>query len=444
MRGSVFFMKCDIMIDNQLIAERSEEKRYYSRASCDRGAIGSEQILQESIMIYKEFKGKQLSQLGFGAMRLPLLEDGSIDEPQVEQMVDYAIENGVNFFDTAYPYHSGESEEVMGRVLSRYPRESFYLATKYPGHQFSESYDPAAVFEEQLKKCQVEYFDFYLMHNICEYSLNTYLDDRWNIVPYFIQQKKAGRIKHLGFSSHGTIEVMQQFLDAFGDEMEFCLVQANYLDWTLQDAKSKVEFLNENELAIMIMEPLRGGKLARLTDAEEAEMKAMRPDESVPAWSFRFLQEVDGVSVILSGMSSFDQMVDNVRTFKERKPLSDREKDLVFRVAEGLKDSVPCTGCRYCIKDCPMGLDIPLLLEIYNEMRILPGFNPVLRVEGMPEDKKPSVCIACGKCSDNCPQNIDIPGSLADLTERLASMPSWESICIEREAAQKKRTQAAQ
>ena len=390
-------------------------------------------------MIYKEFKGKQLSQLGFGAMRLPVLEDGSVDEPQVAEMVRIAMENGVNYFDTAYPYHNGESEEVLGRILKEYDRDSFYLATKFPGHQFSESYDPKAVFEEQLEKCQVDYFDFYLMHNVTEYSFNTYMDERWNIVPYFIEQKKAGKIKHLGFSAHGSVEIMQKFMDAYGDEMEFCLIQANYLDWTLQNANERVDFLNKNGLAIMVMEPLRGGKLAKLSEAEEAEMKAMRPDESVAAWSFRFLQEVEGMTVILSGMSALDQMADNVKTFKERKPLSEEETALVFRVAEGLKDSVPCTKCGYCLKDCPMDLDIPMLLEVYNEMRILPGFNPVLRVEGLPDDRKPSVCIACGKCSDICPQGIDIPGSLADLVVRLAKMPSWKELCIERDAAQKRR-----
>ena len=190
-------------------------------------------------MIYKEFKGKQLSQLGFGAMRLPLLDGGAIDEVQVEQMVDYAMSKGLNYFDTAYPYHNGASEEVLGRILKKYDRDSFYLATKFPGHQISESYDPAAVFEDQLKKCQVEFFDFYLIHNVSEGSLGTYFDPRWNIVPYFIEQKKAGRIKHLGFSSHGTIPVMKEFLEAYGHEMEFCLIQANNLDWTLQDAKGK-------------------------------------------------------------------------------------------------------------------------------------------------------------------------------------------------------------
>lgn len=389
-------------------------------------------------MIYKEFKGKQFSQLGFGAMRLPVLQDGSVDESKVEEMVRIAMENGVNYFDTAYPYHSGESEAVLGRILKKYDRDSFYLSTKFPGHQFSESYDPAAVFEEQLKKCQVEYFDLYMMHNISEYSINTYFDERWNIVPYFIEQKKAGRIKHLGFSAHGSIEIIQQFLDAFGDEMEFCLIQANYLDWTLQDAKKKIEFLNEKGLAILIMEPLRGGRLAKLSDAEEAEMKTMRPEESAAAWSFRFLQEAEGVTVILSGMSDIDQMIDNVNTFKERKPLSEEEKALVFRVAEGLKDSVPCTKCGYCLKDCPMGLDIPMLLEVYNEMRIMPGANALLRVEGLPDERKPEVCISCGKCSDNCPQNIDIPSSLADLVEKISKMPTWKSICIEREAAQKR------
>lgn len=392
-------------------------------------------------MIYKEFKGKQLSQLGFGAMRLPLLDGGAIDEVQVEQMVDYAMSKGLNYFDTAYPYHNGASEEVLGRILKKYDRDSFYLATKFPGHQISESYDPAAVFEDQLKKCQVEFFDFYLIHNVSEGSLGTYFDPRWNIVPYFIEQKKAGRIKHLGFSSHGTIPVMKEFLEAYGHEMEFCLIQANYLDWTLQDAKGKCEFLNEQGLAIMVMEPLRGGKLAKLDEASETAMKEMRPDESIPAWGLRFLQEVEGMAVILSGMSTYDQMVDNLKTFEERKPLTAEETEFVLNVAEGMKDSVPCTSCRYCTDDCPMELDIPVLIEILNEMKVIPGFNPVLRVEGMPEDKRPSACIACGKCVDICPQRINVPEEFKLLTELLAKMPSWAQICREREAAAAKAKQ---
>ena len=199
-------------------------------------------------MIYSDFQGKKLSMLGFGTMRLPTEPDGKINERQLAEMTAYALDHGVNYFDTAWPYHGGQAEVAIGKALSAYPRESYYLATKYPGHQISASYDPAAVFEKQLEKCGVDYFDFYLLHNVYENSMKTYLDPRWNIIGYFKEQKRLGRIKHLGFSCHGRVELLKEFLDTVGDAMEFCQIQLNWLDWTLQDAKAKVELLNARHM----------------------------------------------------------------------------------------------------------------------------------------------------------------------------------------------------
>jgi predicted aldo/keto reductase-like oxidoreductase len=390
-------------------------------------------------MIYKEFQGKQLSMLGFGAMRLPVDGNGTIDEEQVKRMVAYAMENGVNYFDTAYPYHGGESERVMGRVLSAYPRESWYLATKYPGHQIlSTGYNPAEIFEEQLRKCGVEYFDFYLLHNVYEKSMETYLDPQWGIIDYFKEQKRLGRIRHLGFSTHAATPGLEKFLDACGDDMEFCQIQLNYLDWTLQDAASKYELLAKRGIPVWVMEPVRGGKLAALQPETEAKLKALRPDESVPAWCFRFLQRLPEVTVVLSGMSNMAQVEDNVKTFAEAKPLTGIENAVILEVGESLKDSVPCTGCRYCCDGCPMGLDIPSLLATYNELRVVMSPNAGMRIEFMPDDKKPTACIACGKCTKICPQNIDIPGALKDLAAKLAKIPSWAEVSRQREEAARK------
>ena len=389
-------------------------------------------------MIKSEFQDKQLSLLGFGAMRLPTLSDGSIDEAQVAQMVAYALNHGVNYFDTAYPYHEGQSELVMGRVLGKYPRERFYLATKYPGHQIvSTGYDPAAIFEEQLQKCGVEYFDFYLLHNVNVQSVEVYLDPRWGIIDYFKEQKRLGRIKHLGFSTHAQVGGLRQFLDAVGEDMEFCQIQLNYLDWTLQDAKGKYDLLTERGIPVWVMEPVRGGLLANLKDPQAAQLKALRPDASVASWGFRFLQELPNVKMILSGMSNMDQVVDNVNTFTEMKPLSAEEVTLLLDVAETLKNSIPCTGCRYCCDGCPAGLDIPGLIGTYNEIRISPSVNSAMRVEFAPEDKRPTACIGCGQCSQICPQNIDIPRVLQDFTKALAKIPSWAETCRQREAAAK-------
>lgn len=387
-------------------------------------------------MIYRTFQEQKLSLLGFGTMRLPLQEDGSIDEKQVQQMVDYAMEHGVNYFDTAYPYHNGASERVIGKALSKYPRESYFLATKYPGHQISKSYDPAAVFEEQLEKCQVEYFDYYLLHNVYEKSMATYLDPKWGILDYFIQQKRLGRIKHLGFSCHGGLKMLEEFLDVCGDEMEFCQIQLNYLDWTLQGAKDKYMLLTERNIPVWVMEPVRGGKLCKLPEHREKALKLLRPQESIPAWGFRFLQGLPNVQMILSGMSNMEQMIDNIHTFESPSPLSLAESALLFEIAEELKDSIPCTGCRYCCDGCPMGLDIPYLLSSYNEIRYAPNTMSAMRVEGLPEHKKPDVCIQCGKCAAICPQKIDVPKALKELSAAMESITSWEEVCRQREAEQ--------
>ena len=389
-------------------------------------------------MIYSEFDGKKLSLLGFGAMRLPVNEDGSINEALTEQMMDLAIKQGVNYIDTAYPYHGGESERVVGRILKKYPRDSFYLATKFPGHQISASYDPQAVFEEQLEKCGVDYFDFYLLHNVYENSLDTYLDPKWGIIDYFKEQKRLGRIKHLGFSSHGSVELIKSFLDICGDAMEFCQIQLNYLDWTLQNAKEKYDLLTERGIGVWVMEPVRGGKLCKLADAEEEQLKAARPEESIAAWGFRFLQGLPNVKVVLSGMSDLAQVEDNLRTFEARRDLSEKERELIFAAAEGMKNSVPCTACRYCCDGCPQQINIPLMLEVYNDLQVTPTFTVSMRIEGIPQESQPSACIGCGACAAVCPQGIDIPAVLKDLAEKVAAMPSWTEICRQREAACKK------
>lgn len=390
-------------------------------------------------MIYRTFKEDNLSLLGFGTMRLPVFENGQIDEVQTEEMVALAMEAGVNYFDTAYPYHGGESEVVIGRILRKYPRESYRLATKYPGHQIVEKYDPRAIFEEQLEKCGVEYFDYYLLHNVYENSMHIYTDEKIGVMEYFREQKKLGRIKHLGFSSHGRLENLKEFLDLYGEEMEFCQIQLNYLDWTLQQAKEKYELLTERGIPVWVMEPVRGGKLASLAKEDGQLLKEKRPQESVAAWSFRFLQELPNVMMILSGMSDVEQMKDNLKTFENERPLTLEEKELLLTIAEKMQNSVPCTACRYCCDGCPMGLDIPKMLATYNEIVIAPSTNAVMWLDALEQEKLPAACIKCGKCSKICPQAIEIPEVLSDFVKRLEKIPKWEDICREREELAKKR-----
>ncbi len=395
-------------------------------------------------MIYSNFRGLQLSRLGFGTMRLPENPDGSIDEAATKEMVDYALAHGINYFDTAYPYHEGMSEVVIGKLLAAYPREAYYLATKYPGHQTADHYDPAEIFEEQLKKCGVEYFDFYLLHNVCESSLPVYEDPRWGILDYFLEQKRLGRIRHLGFSSHGQPEMLRQFLDAHGKDMEFCQIQLNYLDWSLQKAKEKYDLLTERGIPIWVMEPLRGGRLAALPAAAQETLRALDPAATDCEWAFRWLQGLDNVAVVLSGMSAPEQMRQNIATFDTERKLTEQENAALYAIAETMKDSVPCTGCRYCCDGCPMGLDIPMLLSTYNEILFQPTAMVSMRLEMLPEDKLPSACLGCGACAQICPQKIDIPTALADLNERWSKMTKWSEICRARAEAAARNKQKQQ
>ena len=375
-------------------------------------------------MIYKQFQDIRLSALGLGAMRLPVLEgkDAQINEPAAQEMVDYAMEHGVNYYDTAWGYHSGQSELAMGRALAKYPRESFYLATKFPGYDLNNMGKVEEIFEEQLKKCQVDYFDFYLFHNVCEMNIDAYLDPQYGIDAYLAAQKANGRIKHLGFSAHGSVPVMRRFLEAYGDHIEFCQLQINYLDWTFQDAKAKVELLKEYDIPVWVMEPLRGGRLAKLGESHTRRLNALRPDEATPAWAFRFLQTIPEVTMILSGMSNMAQLQDNVHTFETEKPLTEGELSELMEIADEIlgRKALPCTACRYCTDHCPQGLDIPGLIGLYNEHNFTEGgFIAPMALAACPEEKKPSACVGCRSCEAVCPQQIRISEVMKDFTEKL-------------------------
>ena len=375
-------------------------------------------------MYYKDFQGLKLSALGMGSMRLPV-KDGDyskIDEEATAQMVACAMEQGINYYDTAWGYHEGESEIVMGKGLKNYPRDSFYLATKFPGYDLSNMDKVEEIFEKQLEKCGVEYFDFYLFHNVCELNIDAYLDKKYGIYDYLIKQKEAGRIRHLGFSAHGSYDVMKRFLESYGSAMEFGQIQLNYLDWSFQDAKRKMELLKEYQIPVWVMEPVRGGKLASLSEENAAKLKELRPEESVAAWAFRFLQSLPEVTMVLSGMSDMEQLKDNIRTYEEEKPLNDQEMKVLLDIAEGMvnKSILPCTACHYCTSHCPQKLDIPNLLNLYNEHCFTEGgFIAPMALAALPKDKLPSACIGCRSCEAVCPQQIKISEAMADFAKKL-------------------------
>ncbi len=377
-------------------------------------------------MIYRQFQDMKLSALGLGAMRLPVIDgdDKRIDEPAVRKMVEIAMAGGINYYDTAWGYHGGNSEPVMGRVLSEYPRESFHVATKFPGFDSDCRNKVDEIFSQQLERLKVDYIDFYLLHNVCERDIDVYLDDeKYGICPYLIEQKKKGKIRHLGFSCHGDMNVLRRFLDARGKDMEFCQLQVNYLDWTLQNDREKMALLEEWGIPVWVMEPVRGGKLAKMAPEYEERLKSLRPDESAVAWAFRFILSLPSVPVILSGMSNEEQLLDNLKTFGEERKLSDHEMKELLQIADEIlsEKTVPCTACRYCTSHCPQELDIPRLLELYNEFSVTGGgFYAPMVLGTMPEEKWPKACIGCRSCEQVCPQQIKISEVMAEFAEKLS------------------------
>ncbi|MBQ7408001.1 MAG: aldo/keto reductase [Clostridia bacterium] len=372
-------------------------------------------------MIYNQFKDKKISALGLGTMRFPVIggKYGEIDEQKTEEIVEYAIKNGINYFDTAYGYHEGNSEKVIGKMLSKYPRESFYLADKFPGYDKNNFLKKESIFEEQLKKCGVDYFDFYLFHCVDDKNIEYYLNPEYKLKEYAYAQKQAGKIKHLGFSVHSNESNFLRFLEYYGDIIEFCQIQLNYVDYDFQNAKFKLEELNKRNIPVWVMEPVRGGKLAQIKQPLMDELKALRPSESACGWAFRYLQSFDCVKVILSGMSTLEQVVQNVQTFNSYEPLNEDELKTIYSVGKRLIYGVPCTNCKYCTAYCPQSLDIPALIKTYNECTFN-GYTIHKRaIEHLSEDKMPSACLSCGKCSEVCPQSINIPDVLEDFNKRI-------------------------
>lgn len=376
-------------------------------------------------MVYKDFQGIRLSQLGMGCMRLPVIngKDDEIDEEKTFVMIDHALSQGINYIDTAWGYHGGNTETVVGKALQKYDRNSYYLATKFPGYDLANFGKEEEIFEKQLEKLQTDYIDFYLLHNVCEMNIDSYLDaPKYHTLDYFRRQKEAGRIRHLGFSVHGSFEVMKKFLDAYGEFMEFCQIQLNYVDWHFQKAQEKVNLLKEMNIPIWVMEPLRGGMLVKLPEEEEHALQEIRPNASMIDWAFRFLQSIPEVTVILSGMSSFDQLDQNIRLFEEDNPLSSFEQMMITRTGDRMssKDGIPCTSCHYCASHCPQEIDIPYMISLYNEHAYTGGgFIAPMALMAVPDGKKPQDCLQCRSCEEVCPQQIKISEVLADFVAKM-------------------------
>ena len=391
-------------------------------------------------MYYSEIAGVKVSALGMGNMRLPTFgeQESQIDKERAQAIIDYAMDHGINYYDTAYRYHGGESERFIGQALKSYPRESFLLASKFPGHMMVKKEGGVVgftsglsgwpdstvegVFNEQLEKCRTDYFDFYLLHNVNEKSLTIYDDAELQVVDYLKRQKALGRIRHLGFSSHAvSAATIDAFLTRHAGLFDFVQIQLNYLDWKLQDAKGKYDAIVRHGLKVVVMEGVRGGRLAHLSDSQMARLRALRPEDSAARWALRWLQSLPEVAVVLSGMSTLDQIRENVETFSAPEPLSPAEAALLAEVADSMLDLVPCTACRYCTEGCPQELEIPKIIAAYNGVKngdFMARYDPDADAA-----MDPRRCVGCGECAAICPQNIDIPAIMTAFPELLRAAP---------------------
>lgn len=363
------------------------------------------------------------SKLGFGLMRLPEV-NGEVDHEHVCRMVDKYMNAGLNYFDTAYVYHSGKSEVALRECLvKRYPREDFMIADKLPAWCMKTEEDRDKIFNEQLERTGAEYFDYYLLHSLEDgNNYDTY--EKLDCFNWGMQKKKEGKIIHFGFSYHGTPELLEVVLDKH-PEIEFVQIQLNYADWKnpLVQSGALYEILHKRNIPMIIMEPVKGGTLASLMPELETKLKNARPDSSIASWALRFVGSLPGIITILSGMSNDEQMNDNLNTFTDFEPLTDDEKKLIEEVNEVMFNSplIGCTACRYCCDGCPMGINIPEVFRILNTIRLYgEEWRSTNFYKGLTENGgKANECIGCGQCEGVCPQHLSIIDLLAEASEHL-------------------------
>lgn len=366
-------------------------------------------------MRYKKFKDTQeLSMLGMGAMRLPVVgeDQGNIDYEKAKAVIDRAYQGGINYYDTAYIYHNGKSEEFLGKALAEYPRDSYYVADKF---NLQAEPDYKKQFPEQLSRLNMEYIDFYLIHGIQDAWMDQFLE--CGALRYFDGLKKEGKIKNLGFSFHGSPASMKKLLKIY--PWDFVQIQLNYLDWYYGDAKELYDILEEAGIPVIIMEPVRGGKLASLTPEAEAMFKEADSQASIASWAMRFVMSRPQVQVVLSGMSDPGQVEDNLLTFSEKPFLTEDEEELVKKALDAFRSkiAVGCTACHYCTPNCPVGIDIPKVLSLYNDVKLVNEEWRANFADSMPEGKRPEDCIGCGACTEHCPQSLDVPAIMQEMAE---------------------------
>lgn len=350
--------------------------------------------------------------LGFGMMRLPRLspDKPDIDYPTVEKQIARAMEVGLNYFDTAYFYHDGLSEKCAGDLLSRYPRDRYYLVTKMPVRALKKEADVERIWNEQLAKCKTDYFDFYLVHNL---NRDRWADTRrFHVYEFLKQKQKEGRIRKLGFSFHDEPEVLKTIAEAH--PWDFAQIQLNYLDWTLYRSREQYEILTRLGIPVIVMDPLRGGALAALNPEAVEIFRKADASVSPASWAFRYAASLPNVLCVLSGMTLTEHLEDNIRTFTDFKPLTEAERKVIDAALAAYRKSgaVPCTECRYCMP-CPAGVNIPRVFGLYNQAKTS-GNTAHFRLvyDKMSDEEKASGCVNCGVCLKKCPQHIRIPDEL--------------------------------
>ncbi len=367
----------------------------------------------------KKYKNLDISAIGFGAMRLPQ-KDGEPDIEKTQKMIDYAMEQGINYYDTAWFYHGGKSELAVGEVMKKYSRDSYYLADKMPLRVLKDKSEVIPIFEEQLQKCKTDYFDFYLAHNINKREWETL--KKCNVYEQLLQKKKEGKIKYLGFSIHDTPELLEEVVSTY--KWDFVQLPINPIDWKALDAKKQYEVATKAGLPVVVMNPLKGGQLSTLNEKAVEMLKAVNPEVSPSSWSLRYSASLPNVFVVLSGMTEFEHVTDNVKTFINFKPLSDKEQEVLASAIAAYNSSgaISCTYCQYCT-GCPVGIDIPKNFLMYNQYKATNRKDRfIVAYESIKEENRADKCINCGICKTKCPQKLDIPSLLKDVAEQYKSL----------------------
>lgn len=379
------------------------------------GCGKKELIKSENQVVRRKYKDIEVPLLALGCMRLPMTGD-EVDQQELDRMVEYCMQHGANYFDTAYMYVDEKSEIAIGKSLKKYKRDDFMLADKSPIYKMKTREDVRKIFEEQLEKCQVDYFDFYMAHNINQNTYDTYK----NVEMYdeLVKLKKEGKIKYLGFSFHGTPEILKEVVA--DKKWDFAQLQINYLDWDVVKAHEQYDIVQAKGIPVTVMEPLRGGGLVNLSDKALAKLKETYPDTTPAAFGLRWAASRDNVVTVLSGMSNLQQVKENIQTFIDYKDMDANEEKTADEIAKIIQSQgeINCTACKYCLEVCPRGINIPAIFALYNQLKTTDN-KMLFKIyyESLADNEKADKCIDCNLCNKNCPQALDIPKLLSKIND---------------------------